>query len=175
MLIFFKIFLLFMRRCLCYPQVVYKIITFASSLNVDALRVLKVCAAEFNMSADWAIKPNTTCPAIALNATTVDFLMGRGSEPVLGPDTPQWAWSNLLQAGGVAAMPKRLLADFSNAALGLKSMQVLLLTFLCIPPVFVFVHHGLLKPFSSTYRNLPLIQQVVTCQHGVFAMCWECN
>ena len=148
----------------------YKIITHASTLNVDALRVLKVCAAKFDMAADWSMKPNTTCPSIALNATTVDFLMGRGSEPVLGPSVPTWAWSNLLQAAGIQAMPKHLLEDFSDAALGIKSMQVLLLTFMCIPLVVLFVHHVLLKPFSLVYRSLAPVQQFVTCQHGVFAV-----
>uniref|UniRef100_A0A383WEB5 Uncharacterized protein n=1 Tax=Tetradesmus obliquus TaxID=3088 RepID=A0A383WEB5_TETOB len=90
-------------RCLCYPQVLYKVIETAAAASLDVPGLLQQCAARFAMRADWAMKQHTSCPAIGLDASISSLALQMGDVPLIPSNSsnprPTWAWKNLLQTG----------------------------------------------------------------------------
>lgn len=157
-------------RCLCYPQVIYQVIEKAAEVNFDVLRLLKNCSQHEDFQTDWAMKPGTHCPSIELNATLIDIAVQMGDTPLLAEyvGKPMWSWSHLLQAGDIMAS-KSAQHQLAVVVLGEACLQYFLTIILSIAPIFLFMHHCVLKPFNRVYRELPIMQQLVTCQHAVYA------
>ena len=159
-------------RCLCYPQVIYTIISMASQAGVDALAILRTCSSRYHMQSEWALKPASSgngCPEIPLTATAGDLALLLGDEPILA-GYPMWAWHNILQAGDYMSHPEYRNSNIIPVYVGMKMLQYLLLTFLCVPVVYLLVHHVLLKRIFRVYRLLKPLQMLICCQHGVFVV-----
>eukprot|EP00878_Enallax_costatus_P038439 GHUV01043673.1.p1 GENE.GHUV01043673.1~~GHUV01043673.1.p1 ORF type:complete len:423 (+),score=82.42 GHUV01043673.1:253-1521(+) len=163
--------LLVLHRCLCYPAVLYKVIEKASTANFDVLHILRDCSQKHNARTDWAMRPKTTCPNLALNATRLDIAMQFGDTVLLdsAQGKPQWAWSHMLQGGDMMASP--MVHELpTQRVLGLSCVQLLLVILISMAPVYLAMHKLVLMQFSSVYRELSKMQQLVTCQHGVYAV-----
>lgn len=144
---------------------------------MDVLGLLKTCQKQGSnqgppFSVPWAGHPGTQCPpGLKLAHGPLEMLAAYGPRPILAGTRLDWAWGNLLQAGGY--LVQYGLANFRTIAdhvLGKQLMDMSLQVFFCLPLLFVFAHHVLLWPFSKAYRALPMQQRLVTCQHTVYAI-----
>lgn len=149
----------------------YRVVEKASQINFDVLRMLKDCSQRYNARTDWAMRPGTTCPGLDLNATKLDVAMQFGDAVLLdsAQGKPLWAWSNLLQGGDAMGTPLRH-ELLSQRVVGLTCVQFLLVILISMPPIFLAMHKLVLMAFSSVYRGLSTMQQLVTCQHAVYAL-----
>jgi hypothetical protein len=151
--------------------VLFKLIATASQASLDVIGLLQHCAGRFAMRTDWAMKYNTTCPAIPLGASISELALKMGDVPLISNSgRPMWAWSNLLQTGDLVARPELLQAVASGQVLGYSCYKLVMLVITCIAPVFLMLHHGVLLKGSSQYRHLPPGQQLVTCQHAAYVV-----
>lgn len=97
-----KGFLCAQCRCLCIPKVLYGTITQASKLGLGVLTLLTSCQANATSNTpfltQWAVRDNTTCPNIPIDARMGDLLADFG-DAVIVPSSmsrAQWAWGNML-------------------------------------------------------------------------------
>lgn len=169
---------LFVCRCLCYPQVLFEVMHQASQAQLDVPSLLKTCSQKHDMQADWAWKQDTACPDIPLNASVNSLLLQMGDTLILqtqpaqheqlGQDPNLWSWRNLLQTAALQARPDLEAAIAAGPVLGLRCLMFILVGFVCIAPVYLIMHKLVLLRCSSIYRSLEAGQQMVTCQHAVF-------
>ncbi|KAF6265679.1 hypothetical protein COO60DRAFT_1477849 [Scenedesmus sp. NREL 46B-D3] len=157
--------------CLCYPQVLHRVITTAAQAALDVPGLLQQCAAQFAMRTDWAMKQGTSCPAIHVDASLSDLALQMGDAPLIANSSrPTWAWSNLLQTGDIMAQPELLQAIAYGPVLGYACFRLVILVIACIAPLFLLLHHVVLSRLSAQYSKLEPGQQLVTCQHAAYAV-----
>ncbi|WIA14482.1 hypothetical protein OEZ85_003004 [Tetradesmus obliquus] len=161
--------------CLCYPQVLYKVIETAAAASLDVPGLLQQCVARFAMRADWAMKQHTSCPAIGLDASVSSLALQMGDVPLIPSNSsnprPTWAWKNLLQTGDLMEQqPELVHALAAGPVLGYSCLKLVMLTITCIAPVFFVLHHGILMRFSAQYKQLEPGQQLVSCQHAAYVV-----
>jgi hypothetical protein len=96
---------------------------------------------------------------------------------LMGPDIilpssktrPLWAWANMLQFGEV----NQHMSDIANVweqLFGLHTVKLLLLVIINTAPLFLLMHSGVLSRFCPAYNELPAADQVIVCQHSVYAV-----
>jgi hypothetical protein len=112
--------------------------------------------------------PNSSCPLVYLNDTIATLFL-RSEEAQLVPGSPRWAFSNILQAGRVMEHPERVNL-FVDSKLGFSCLQIMFAVMLCIAPIFLLTHYGVLQRYSGVYRALKPMQQLVCCQHAVYVV-----
>lgn len=143
--------------------------------DVNVLAVLQQCASSHGMRASWALqRPGGACPKLGLGEMTAPvevLLASRPASPFLLNSTrPTWAWTNLLQAGDYMAQMPRVMSAFVDRVLGLRCLQMALLSLMLVAPLFGGLHHAVLMPLSATYRAMDGTSRLITCQHAVYAL-----
>lgn len=162
-------------RCLCFPQVTYEAATQASKLGLDFLGLLLSCRKGANSTApfstQWASAEGTFCPDIPFDARPGDLMLALGDAVIIpsSRSRSRWAWANLRQFGEVVGKVVDLSAAKARLT-GSQTLQLLMLLMICMPPVFLLLHRGVLMPASPAYRALGPTGQLVTCQHAVYAL-----
>jgi hypothetical protein len=133
--------------------------------NSNILYVLKQCQQQHGSTTPW---PSAGCPTIYLNDTQVTLFLRAGDAQAV-PTAPTWAWSNILQAGEV--MKNWSWANgFADHVLGFLCVRIMFAVLFCVAPIFLIMHNWILKRYSSVYRSLTQAQQLVCCQHAVYAV-----
>jgi hypothetical protein len=94
-----------------------------------------------------------------------------GSEVILpgAKDKPSWGWANMQQFGEV----NQQMADIKTVwdqLFGLHTVKLLLLVIINTAPLFIFLHAAVLTPLSPVYRSLSSADQLIACQHSVYAV-----
>lgn len=82
---------------------------------------------------------------------------------------PEWSWGNLQQLGEV----NRYMTDMRTIwekFFGVDMLKLLLVLMISLGPIFLFLHHAVLNRFSPVYRKLAPSEQIITCQHSVYAL-----
>jgi hypothetical protein len=150
--------------------VLYTAIQATTPFGLNLPHLLQQCRQQHSTTTPWAMDtdPRNSCPPVYLNDTAATlFLRSEGTQLV--PGSPLWAFSNILQAGKVMEEPAHV-ALFINSKLGFSCLQIMFAVMLSIAPVFLLTHYGILQRYSSVYRGLQPMQQLVCCQHAVYAV-----
>eukprot|EP00775_Hariotina_reticulata_P004191 gene4191-4439_t len=150
-------------------EVLYRAIEATSKSNINLQLLLMTCAGKHNMRTDWAMKPGSSCPPIPLNATATSLMLEAGERPVVSHIRPVWSWSNLLQAQDMVPQRQLIHAVAAGPMLGLECVKYMTLILLSVPALFLVMHWGVLRLLSKRYRGFAEGQQLVTCQHAVYA------
>lgn len=150
----------------------YRTLAKASETGIDALGLLNRCRKQHNIhfQTQWATAVPTACPPIPLAARAADLIALAGPATLIPSSAarPAWAWPNLLQWADVA----QVVDDISSVweqAFGVRALKLLMLVFMCAPPVFLALHM-VLSRLSPTYRALAPADRMVVCQHSVYAV-----
>jgi hypothetical protein len=145
--------------------VLYAVADAASILNSNILYILRQCEQQHNATTPWT---SSGCPTIYLNDTQVTLFLRAGDAQAV-PSAPTWAWSNILQAGEVMKNWSWAVG-FADHVLGFMCVRIMYAVLFCIAPIFLIVHNWVLKRRSAVYRGLTQAQQLVCCQHAVYAV-----
>jgi hypothetical protein len=99
-----------------------------------------------------------------------------GPEKILpgGKDKPTWSFLNMGQFGEV----NQQMADIKTVwdqIFGLNTVKLLLLVIINTAPLFMFMHAAVLSRFSPVYRSLSAADQLIACQHSVYAVMFSCS
>lgn len=137
---------------------------------MNLLGILRQCRALYtNFTTQWASATPSGCPSMPMGASAVTIAPILGHAALTSSSlTPQWAWQNLLQWGAAASWQPHV-DEIIEHVFVIELVQILLGVFVGLPFVFLAVHLVLLKA-SGCYRGLAESQQLVTFQHGVYAV-----
>jgi len=168
----FSCVLLLFCRCLCLPKVLYLTITQAARAGLDVLGLLQSCKTNSSsFKTQWATGEGTLCPNISIDARLGDLLSEFGDAVVIpsSKSRAEWAWANMLQFGefmGEIPEQSSIIARIS----GTKALQIMFVVMVCMPMLFLALHHGVLMRLSAAYRGLSAADRMISCQHAVYAV-----
>jgi hypothetical protein len=147
------------------------VIQTAAAKRVDVLRVLAACRAQQGSRTAWAMdtSPEASCPAVYFHDNPATIATRLGDVPVFA-GTPTWSWKNILQAGILMQQHPDWMGQVLTKEIGFFCVQLMFTMLLCIAPLFLVLHRFVLTKWSSVYRALSPMQQLVTCQHAVYAL-----
>lgn len=159
-------------RCLCYPPVLYEVVTQAAArFQIDVLGMLTQCRMLYsNFSTQWDSAGPSECPHLPMDVNAVSMA------PVIGPAaltskrvTPHMSWQNLLQWGAAAGWKPHIDTVIQHV-FGTALVQITLDVWTALPLLVLAVHVVLCRS-SDVYRSLrPDCKHLVTLWHAVYAL-----
>jgi hypothetical protein len=113
--------------------------------------------------------PEASCPAVYFTDNPATIASRMGDVPVFA-GARTWAWGNILQTGQLMQQHPDWMGEVLTKEIGFFCVQLMFTMLLCIAPIFLVLHKLVLVRWSRVYRGLSPMQQLVTCQHAVYAV-----